>query len=399
MMKSNALALFSVLLITVANAENPPTPSGSGLGKLLNPDVSVDGLFSLSQFNQTNPLTFDGGHDPHQTGFNIQQVELTLGASIDPYLRGDASLVLTPEGIEIEEAYATTTSLPWNFQMKAGQFLTAFGRQNPTHPHSWDFANKPLVMGRFFGGDGLRNPGAQVSWLSPLPWYSELIGSVQNSVGETASSFNPEGQMRSMGESLFLARWNNFIPVSEETALNVGASFLSGRNATASILNDKWKATRILGADVYLKFREQSSLSFLSLQTEVLKRFYNSTATNDLGAISDQDFKDWGWYAQVNLRLPAGWERWHVGARYDWVSAKNGVPVNTSAGLDETGATIDRDVAQRWRVSPVISFYPSEFSKIRAQYEYDKPTDFAKAQQVVTLQLEFLMGAHGAHKF
>ena len=80
------------------------------LSKALNPDLSLNGLFSLTHYDNDNPLTFSGGHDPKLNGFNIQQIELTLGASIDPYFRGDANLVLVPEGgeikVEVEEAYA-----------------------------------------------------------------------------------------------------------------------------------------------------------------------------------------------------------------------------------------------------------------------------------------------------
>ena len=72
-------------------------------------------------------------------------------------------------GIEVEEAFATTTSLPWNLQVKAGSFRSAFGRQNGQHLHVQDFTRRPLVNSAFLGTDGLRGPGLQVSWLTPLP--------------------------------------------------------------------------------------------------------------------------------------------------------------------------------------------------------------------------------------
>lgn len=84
-------------------------------------------------------------------------------------------------------------SLPANLQLRAGQIFTEFGRHNPTHLHAWSFVDAPLVNGSFFGGDGLRNPGARLSWLMPTPFYSELLFSVQNSQGETASSFRSAG--------------------------------------------------------------------------------------------------------------------------------------------------------------------------------------------------------------
>ena len=86
-----------------------------------------------------------------------------------------------------------TTSLPYNLQLKGGQFFAAFGRLNPTHPHTWDFADTPLVNGLFFGPDGLRGVGAQVSWTLPLPWYSQLIFASQNGRGSTGFSFRNPG--------------------------------------------------------------------------------------------------------------------------------------------------------------------------------------------------------------
>jgi hypothetical protein len=335
----------------------------------MNPDIGVDGLFALSQFSKDPPVVFEGGHDPKVNGFNIQQVELTFASNVDPYLRADAALVLTSEGIEIEEAYATTLGLPLDLQLKAGQFFTAFGRFNPTHPHAWDFANKPLVMGRFFGGDGLRNPGAQLSWLTPLPWYSEFIGSVQNSTGETVQSFNPDREgvptaMRSLSEALYLARWSNFFAITDSISLNLGASYVQGGNAAGPGLR-----TRIVGGDIFLKYRQPDALSFVTLQLEALQRYYGTSA--------DETFKDFGWYAQLDFRLPSGYERWHLGARYDQVGPTD----------------------SRHRISPVVTFYPSEFSKVRLQYDYDKLADVDTAQHVAILQLEFMIGAHAAHKF
>ena len=135
-----------------------------------------------------------GGHDPKQRGFTVQNLELTLDGKVDPYFRGQANLVLQidPAGgttLEAEEAYLETVALPWNLQVKAGHYFTEFGRLNATHPHTWDFVDQPLINGRLFGEDGLRNPGARVSWLAPTPFYSELFLGLQNSQGATAYSF------------------------------------------------------------------------------------------------------------------------------------------------------------------------------------------------------------------
>ena len=53
---------------------------------------------------------------------------------------------------------------------------------------------------------------------------------------------------------------------------------------------------------------------------------------------------------------------------------------------------------ERWRLSPNLTWYPSEFSKIRLQYNYDNRADLG-VDHSVWLQFEFLLGAHAAHKF
>ena len=40
------------------------------------------------------------------------------------------------------------------------RLFDAFGRINATHPHTWEFADSPVVNGRLLGPDGLRGVGA-----------------------------------------------------------------------------------------------------------------------------------------------------------------------------------------------------------------------------------------------
>ena len=83
----------------------------------------------------------------------------------------------------------TTRSLPDGLQLKAGQFLTEFGRINPTHPHAWAWLDQPIINTRVFGPDGMRAPGVRLSWLLPVEWFSQVYLTVQNANGETMASF------------------------------------------------------------------------------------------------------------------------------------------------------------------------------------------------------------------
>ena len=75
-------------------------------------------------------------------------------------------------------------ALPGGLQVKAGQFLTRMGRLNPTHPHSWSFVDQPLVNGTLLGSEGSRGTGLEVSWLTPLPWFVDVLLSATDAAGE-----------------------------------------------------------------------------------------------------------------------------------------------------------------------------------------------------------------------
>ena len=53
---------------------------------------------------------------------------------------------------------------------------------------------------------------------------------------------------------------------------------------------------------------------------------------------------------------------------------------------------------ERYRISPELTFLPSEFSKIRLQYNFDHGDLFGTAHSI-WMQLEFGLGAHAAHKY
>jgi hypothetical protein len=161
-----------------------PTESQTPVLADSNPNLSMILDTAAAYWTSAHPLE-SGGHDPVHSGFNLQQLELYYDSNVDPYLRLDANLVFGRDGFELEEAYASTLALPGRLKVRAGQFLTPFGRLNPMHPHSWSFVDQPLVQGRLFGPDGSRGLGTEVSWLAPLPWYLETFLAANQPAGPT----------------------------------------------------------------------------------------------------------------------------------------------------------------------------------------------------------------------
>src|SRR6185436_8566008 len=116
------------------------------------------------------------------------------------------------------------------------------GRQNPQHPHSWGFADEPLVLNRMFGAEGLRSQGARLSWLLPTSFYTEAMVGVFNSAGGTTSSFRSEESaeihggapldrvVHDAGDLLYVPRLSTSFELTDDQTLVVGGSGAFGPN-------------------------------------------------------------------------------------------------------------------------------------------------------------------------
>jgi hypothetical protein len=368
-------------------------------------NISFDGLFALAYSSARDLDHIEvGDHDPQQRGFNARNIELAFDGAVDPYFEGFANIVFKLDNdnetsVEVEEAFMQTTSLPFNLQLKGGQFFAAFGRLNPTHPHTWDFADTPLVNGLFLGPDGLRGVGAQASWTLPLPWYSQLIFASQNGRGSTGFSFRNPGdngmffdrittdrEARGLQDFVWIPRFENSFNLSETQTVLAGVSGAFGSNETGA--NSR---TQIYGADLLYKWksaRAEGGFPFVKWQTEFMyRRFEAGNGANDSFPVAET-FHDWGLYSQVLWGFKKGWV---VGIRGDYVHMQN------------SDFTDDLDRQSRSRISANLTWYPTEFSKLRLQYNHDflEENFFLSERQVdsLFLQFEFILGAHGAHKF
>jgi len=386
----------------IVRSQIPPSTSSSSL------QIGLSGLFAAGGSNANNDELEGlqaGGHDPNRNGFTVQNVELSLGATVDPYFDGQANLIflIDSEGetvVELEEAFLTSRSLPWGLQVKGGQYFTEFGRQNPQHPHTWDFVDQPVILSRFFGGDGLRSQGARVSWLAPTPWYSELYLGAQNANGETVTSFLASGAGEDPGEPeaigghplidrdgrdlsdlLYSARWLNGVDISDTLSMNLGFSGLIGPNASG-----RSTQTTIIGSDLYLKWQPayvQRGFPFVSWHTEVLQRRYEAGRSDDP---TRETLNDWGLFSQALWGFHPGWV---AGLRAEFAEADGG-----------EGQEDDPLRDRRKRLSPNLTWYPSEYSKLRLQYNRDwaQHLDGGSADSLF-LQVEFSLGSHMAHIF
>lgn len=354
-----------------ASAAPPIATFGGGAG------ASLDMAFILDvagAYYSEAPLN-TGGHDPTRTGFTFQGLELAVQANVDPYLRFVATIVMSPFGLEIEEAYGQTLSLPWGFQVRAGQMLTRFGRINATHPHSWSFVDQTLVVGKFLGSEGSRGLGVELSWLAPLPWYLEVVGAATDAAGECCARSFLGGRdlgIHGMGDFLYTVAIKQFFPFGREWSLMWGVSGQFGPNATGN-----GNRTEIYATDLYLRYKPLGSpeRTHLSLTVEGMYRARQ---------VPGDSLRDWGGYAQVAWQFL---KRWETGARYEFVSG---------IGIDPLDPEWTR---ARHRASAQMTFFPSHFSRIRLQGTCDIPRWRPDPIWGAILNLEMAVGAHGAHSF
>ncbi|MCZ7560826.1 MAG: hypothetical protein M5U30_12780 [Burkholderiaceae bacterium] len=83
------------------------------------------------------PLPADAEIGPGTRGFGLAESELRFSASIDPWLRGAASVALHPDdSVSVEEAWFQTTRPGHGFSLKAGRFFSGIGYLNPKHAHT-----------------------------------------------------------------------------------------------------------------------------------------------------------------------------------------------------------------------------------------------------------------------
>ncbi|MGH8006725.1 MAG: hypothetical protein ACREQ3_06920, partial [Candidatus Binatia bacterium] len=333
-------------------------------------DLSFDVLFYAGTSSERDEAlqTLQGGaHDPRKRGFTLGQAELGLQGAVDPYFTGHAFLITSIDPIEgetiteLEEAFLTTTSLPYGLQLEVGHFFTEFGQINPRHPHRWEWVDLPVINSRLFGGDGQRAPGFRSSWLTPLPWFSEVHFGMQNANGETMPSFlandevyeeraiggRPfvERDVRNLKDLLYLTRWMNSWTFSDALTALVGFSGLYGPNATGDD-GDTW----IYGLDMKWRWRPANNFRgwpFVVWQTEVMRRdftadrFFDDSNPDDILTLPGRTLHDWGLYTQLLCGLRYGWA---AGLRYEFAGG-------SGASID--GRKNDPFRADRQRVSPL----------------------------------------------
>ncbi|HEY0372186.1 MAG TPA: hypothetical protein VGD79_09295, partial [Thermoanaerobaculia bacterium] len=335
--------------VTTAEAV-APTSAAPASSKALNPDISVLGTF----------LSHAGDNFENRDPIALDEVEVAFEAAIDPYAKGRFFIAVTPEEVEVEEGYAQFVTLPWGLTAKAGKTKATFGKANTWHTHTRPWADEPMMITYFLGEEGLADVGLSVSKSidNPFGAFIEATGEVYSGHGDGAFGRGADTDL------LYNAHLKFFRDLGENSNIELGTSYARGS------LPEGEGHNRLAGVDATYRWKPLSRSIYNSFIARV------EALANER---SDFDETLYGGYASLDWQIA---RRWFVGAR-----------------LDRADRFFeDRSFGDRG-ISGTLTFWPSEFSQLRGQFRRTKFGDGGPAFNEFFLQLQFAIGAHGAHVF
>lgn len=351
--------------------------SGAKMQPQLNPELSVTGdIFLL-------------GGDHLRTEMQARHFELDLQAYLDPYTRmhvvfgyegahsiwgfedeahesgehadgeaGEEAHSHDAEGgFALEEGYLTWLHMPGNTALTVGRKRQQFGTLNRWHMHALPQTDYPWVIQESFGAHGLAGTGLSVEWFMPRLWAdaNELVVEIMN--GDNEVAFAGSDWKRPTALVFFKNYWD----LSPSTYFELDLSVMHGVTDRDGDLDHDLLALDAVydwypaGRELYRGFQ---------LRGMVLR---SSLDLADGGSLTS-----WGGYLYGQLKFARGWI---AGLRWDVVE--------------------DQWMADEsyWGLSPYVTFWQSEFVRLRGQFSYRDHNVFG-ADQRFELQFTFAAGPH-----
>ena len=377
-----------------------------------NPQITVilDGKYSHYKNNPEDyrlPGFFLGGEAGlAEEGFALGHNEIMLSANADDKFYGQLTLALADHDghtdLHLEEAFIETLALGEGFTIRAGRFFSAVGYLNQQHEHSWDFSDAPLVYrgmwGRQYTDDGLR-----LSWVVPTDVFVEL-GAEAFAGGSYPAGGEPS---KGIGSSVLFVNVGDDIGVSH--SWQAGVSYYHadvddresgndthdhgdhGHEITTFFSGD----SDIYGINGVYKWAPQGNYLYqhFKLQGELFIQRDDGTVTveedHHMPESSSCRGDNWGFYVQGIYQFHP---QWAAGVRYDYLDSD---AKGSDDDVLEEADLLTNHNPQRWSV--MLEWLPSEFSRIRVQYNRDD--SYQQADNQFFVQYTMSLGTHGAHLF
>jgi hypothetical protein len=374
-------------------AQVPPGAAGAGgpagslpvygaqalTSKIFNPDIAVIGDFlGAAGPNAIAP----------QPGLEMHESEASFQAVVDPYARADFFMSFGEEGVDLEEGYVTFTSLPGGLLTRAGKMRAAFGKVNTFHTHVLPWVDRPMVTENLLGGeDGINDAGLSVTRILPSPKGLFLEATGQLFRGDSADVFR--ANQRSHVSAV--AHLRGYGDLSESTNLDIGLSYSRGHNDVAGLFNactvcggatlpDRF-VTNLYGVDATLRWKPLRRAIYRSFTARSEFVWSQRQQPGNFSLVPGEAAgtqRAFGYYVAGEYQFA---RRWFAGARFD-----RSDQARHAARTDNGG-------------SLMLTYWPTEFTQIRGQYRTTRYAGSSQNTNEFRLQVQFSLGAHGAHPF
>lgn len=384
----------------------PPTVSPEAqrlaAGLLLNPEMRVEGNFVGAK---TSGLK----RSPEAEGFpsdrlSLKEVEIGFRAAIDPFANFEATIsgqhlledddeAEVSSEVELETAFLSFPRLPGGFMGRLGRMRSIFGEFSESDPEEFPQVDTPNIVVQFFGeeGEGWTDTGANINYLFGNPWSDKMTHLAWLGVysGDNEVAFNGGAANR----PVWFARFETFRELGPREGAELGLSYATGHTNAVEEFEDEATgeeleifrpgALRTHLANIHFEYDWQPPVLTAHRGFNFLGEVFYANVEELEGGKRDT----WGAYALAEYRFA---RRWSASGRLDYV---DGCPFERSLCASELFEDSNKALENRreWAVSPILTYTPSRFLSLRAQYKHTE-RNYGRDSDDLLFQALFIIG-------
>jgi len=290
--------------------------------------------------------------------FDFREIEFGFAADADPFLKVEAYIAVANEDgetkVEVEEAFGRYSNLGKGMSAKFGKFAAAVGRVQRNHGDQLPYLSYPMAVQDALGEEGLRRPGASLSYLFPGDRFNELTLELLDA-GDEGPVFNDS----SLDSPVYLGHYRTFFDFTADTSAQLGFTAMTGPTMGSSSRGS------LFGVDYTMKFQPEGMGRTVSLEAE---GYWSKP-----GGASESTF---GGFARATVEVQP---RWFI-----------------TGGIDYSEIPGTSDIRRGWLANATLKV--TEFHHWRVEYQ-EITSNFEGRRNMLNLQFVFVIGAHPAHKY
>lgn len=356
-----------------------------GLGlQALNPEISVSGDFIN--------INRESSAEDEVTRFEFREFALHLQSYLDPYSRFKASVPVTEEGVELEEAYFTRFALPAGTAVTLGKFKQQFGAVNRWHEHSLDWVDYPLPLRSIFGEEGLSDMGLALE-------VNGTVGGISTGLQLEVTSGENEVLLgaNTRHRPSFLGHIKFFRDLTAATYAEIGLTGLLGWNDSWNVGGEEIERTlrsTAFGLDFTILWEPPGKMRYRNIAWRSELYMVDKRMPHPEGS-EESSIVPWGFYASCTSKLTRMLE---TSLRFDYYS-----PAHRSwaggEGASGNPLVLPIEDPHRWSVTGNLTWWQSPFVKMRLEYTHEDGRWLEPREDRIVFQCVFAAGPHKHERY